>query len=200
MVKLSRFLPKTEKAVHRCSIKVLLWRVLNNSQETICKSLFFSSVAGLLLIKKNLKSLLYRCFPVNFAKYFTALFSQSTSGWLLLLHILLFAESTLFPKCYVHEAISGVTRQLVVTELIYRWQRKRYVKYVAENLHKYSKKVSVTESLLSKTVSIHTVSPQTYNYTSKETITGGFLWIYLCQNIFLLLHFTQVCVHICTTK
>ena len=34
------------------------------------------------------------------SKYFTLLFSQSTSGWLLLLHILLFAESISAPKCY----------------------------------------------------------------------------------------------------
>ena len=140
MSKLSRFLPKSEEAVHRCSIKVLFWRVLKNSRETICKSLVLSNVTCLLLINLFLKSLLYKRFPVNFVKYFTAFFSQSTSGRLLILHILLFAESTSFPKYYsrhvflfplnifranhvdcLHEAISGVPRQLVVTELIYCW-------------------------------------------------------------------------------
>ena len=74
------------------------------------------------------------------SKYFTAHFSQGTSGWLLVLHILLFAESTSAPKCYsrpgffisfkhfrgnnvdhLRVAISGVPRQLIVTELIYCW-------------------------------------------------------------------------------
>ena len=34
------------------------------------------------------------------------------------------------------------------------------------------------ESLLSKTLSSHT-----YNYTWNDTLTGVFLWIYLCKNI-----------------
>ena len=74
------------------------------------------------------------------SKYFTALFSQSTSGQLLLLHILLFAESTSAPKCYsrpvflfplnifrannvdhLYVTVSGVPRQLVVTEFIHCW-------------------------------------------------------------------------------
>ena len=65
------------------------------------------------------------------SKYFTALFSQRTSGRLLLLHILLFAESISAPNItldlfflfplnifivnnvdYLHVAISGVPRQL----------------------------------------------------------------------------------------
>ena len=58
----------------------------------------------------------------------------------------------------------------------------------------------MTEPLLSKTVSNHALSPQRYNCTSKDTITGIFMWIYLCKNIFSLLHFTQVCVHRCSTK
>ena len=46
------------------------------------------------------KPLLYKRFPVDPAKYFMALSSQSTSGRLLLLSIILFAESTSDPKCY----------------------------------------------------------------------------------------------------
>ena len=73
---------------------------------------------------------------MSFAKCFTTLFSQSTSGLLLLLHILLFAESTSAPKCYsrpvfslfplnifrannmdhLHVAIPEVPIQLVVTQ------------------------------------------------------------------------------------
>ena len=96
-------------------------------------------MAALIPINLFLKSLKYRRFPVNFAKYFTVLFSQSAPGRLLLLHILLFAESISAPKIFLstwfylfplnifrtnnvdhlHVAISGVSRQLVVTELIY---------------------------------------------------------------------------------
>ena len=43
----------------------------------------------------------------------------------------------------------------------------------------------MTGSLLSKTVSIHALSPQSYNCTSKDTITGGFLWIYLSKHFFI---------------
>ena len=52
-------------------------------------------------------------------------------------------------------------------------------------LHKFYKKVSVTGSLLSKTVSIHALSPQSYNCTSKDTIPAGFLWIYLLKHFFI---------------
>ena len=43
----------------------------------------------------------------------------------------------------------------------------------------------MTESLLSKTVSVHAVSPWTYNCTSKDAITGGFHWIYLSKYFFI---------------
>ena len=96
-------------------------------------------MAGALPLNLFLKILLCRRFPVNFAKYSTASFSPSTSGRLLLLHILLFAASISVTKCYsrpgfflfplnifkannvdhFHIAISGVPKQLVVAELIY---------------------------------------------------------------------------------
>ena len=57
----------------------------------ICKSLVLSNMTDL-PINLFLKGL--RRFSANFAKYFTLLFSQSTSGLLLLLLILLFADST----------------------------------------------------------------------------------------------------------
>ena len=67
-------------------------------------------------------------------------------------------------------------------------------------LHKFYKKVSVTKSLLKKTVNIHAVSLETYSSASTDTISGGFLWIHLCQNIFLLLHFMRIYVVRCSTK
>ena len=42
------------------------------------------------------------------------------------------------------------------------------------------------KSLLNKTL-----SPQKYNCSSKDIITGVFRWIYLSENIFSLLHFTE---------
>ena len=50
---------------------------------------------------------------------------------------------------------------------------------VLQKFRKFYKKVSVTELLLNKTVSIHALSPQTYNCTSKDTITVVFLWMYV---------------------
>ena len=42
----------------------------------------------------------------------------------------------------------------------------------------------MTGPLLSKTVSIHALSPQSYNCNLKDTITGGFLWIYMSKHFF----------------
>ena len=41
MVKFFKFLPKTEVAAHRCSIKELFWRVLKNSQQSIYANFIF---------------------------------------------------------------------------------------------------------------------------------------------------------------
>ena len=43
----------------------------------------------------------------------------------------------------------------------------------------------MTEALLSKTISIHALSPQSYNCTSKDTITSVFLCIYLSKHFFI---------------
>ena len=79
-------------------------------------------------------------FSCEFAKHFTAPFSQSTSGWLLLLNIVLFAGSTSASKCYC--------------QLFFRF--------------------SFNISLLNKTP-----GPHTSNYTSNDTLTNVFLWIYI---------------------
>ena len=105
MLKLSRFLPKTESRSQVFYKKAVLKSFKKSAGKHICKSLFLSNVEGLLPINLLLKRLLYRRFPVNFAKYFTVLFSQSTPGRLILLHILLFAELTSAPKCYSRPGI-----------------------------------------------------------------------------------------------
>ena len=150
MVKLSRFLPKTEVVVHRSQVfykKTVLKSFKKFTRKHISKRLFLSNVAGLLPIRLFFKKSSVQAFSCEFCQIFNGPLLQSTSGLLLLLHILLlllllllytFAESTLAPKCYsgpvflfplnifkvdnvghLHLAISGVPRQLVVTELIY---------------------------------------------------------------------------------
>ena len=63
-------------------------RVLRNFAKFIgkhlCQRPFFNKVAGLKL--SGTKSLWYRYFPVNFAKFLTPFFFQNTSGRLLLNH------------------------------------------------------------------------------------------------------------------
>ena len=157
--------------------------------------------------------------PGEFFKIFRNIFLQKTSIRLLLLNTLsfdkrstlLFVEWTTFQKCYprpcffcctlnffransvdhLHVGIpSAIPRQQIVTELMYCWQIKRYVKNVAGNQkqlpssvlqkwssvkhYKYHKKVSVMESLLSEAV-----SPSAYNCSTLDAITGVFLWIYI---------------------
>ena len=45
-----------------------------------CKGLFFNKVAGLRPATLLKKSLLHRCFPVNFANFLRTTFLQNTSG------------------------------------------------------------------------------------------------------------------------
>ena len=65
----------------------------------------------------------------------------------------------------------------VISSVVQNWSSAK--------LNNFYKKVSVTWYLLSKTVSIHAISPQSYNCTSKDTITGGFLWMYLSKHFFI---------------
>ena len=73
MVKVARYLPKSETAFHRC--------LQQFTGKYLFKSIFFNKVGGLHPRKK----LLHRCFPVSFAKYFRTLFLRNTFGWWLLL-------------------------------------------------------------------------------------------------------------------
>ena len=108
MVKFFRALPKTEVAVHRCSIKKTIPKSFKEfTGKHLCSSLFLNKLAGLL--PTIFLSLLYRHFSLNFDKKYTALFSQSTSGRLLLLNILLFTESTSAPKCYTWPVVFQIS-------------------------------------------------------------------------------------------
>ena len=50
----------------------------------LCQGLFFNKVTVLRRATLLRKKLWRRCFPVNFAKFLSSLFLQSTPGWLLL--------------------------------------------------------------------------------------------------------------------
>ena len=85
MIKLSKYLIKSEAAIHGCTIrKAVLKSFKNFTEKHLSMSLFLNKVAGLhpeFLFKKRL---LYTCFPVSFAKYFRASFLKNTSERLLL--------------------------------------------------------------------------------------------------------------------
>ena len=49
--------------------------------------------------------------------------------------------------------------------------------------------------ILESLAKLSNLFPHTYNCTSNDILTCVFLWIYLCENIFSLLSFTQVCAH-----
>ena len=67
----------TEAVVQRCSIKKVLIKFLQNSQENTCARVSF-------LIKLQTWKLWHRCFPGNFAKFLGALFFIEHLWWLLL--------------------------------------------------------------------------------------------------------------------
>ena len=103
MVKFFRFLPKIEVAIHRCPIKNSFNSFKKFIGEHICRSLFLNKVAGLLPTTFLKKVLLYRCFPANFVKCFTAIFRRAPPGdcfYFGTAFILLFAELTSALKCY----------------------------------------------------------------------------------------------------
>ena len=68
----------------RCSVKKEFLKILQNSQENICASLFFNKVTGLrpsTLLKKRFQR---KCFPVNFAKFTRTTFLKEHLWWLFL--------------------------------------------------------------------------------------------------------------------
>ena len=58
----------------------------------MCQRLFFDKVAGLRPVTLLKKSLRYKCFPVNFAKFLRTPFLQNTSGRLFLVYLRFFAN------------------------------------------------------------------------------------------------------------
>ena len=113
--------------------------VLRNSAKFrgkhLCQRLFFNKVAGQacardsFLIKLQVrpatllkKSLWYRCFPVNFAKFLRTPFLQNTSGRLLLLFPHKTAHNVLVKTHITH------TRTQMATQSLYK-----YISYIPEN-------------------------------------------------------------------
>ena len=69
----------------RCSVrKGVLRNFAKFTGKHLCQSLFFNKVSGSGPATLFKKRLWYMCFPVNFAKFLRAFFSQNTSGRLLL--------------------------------------------------------------------------------------------------------------------
>ena len=64
--------------------KVVLRNFAKFTGKHLCQSLLLNKVAGLRLATLLKKRPWHRCFPVNFAKFLRTLFSQNTSGRLLL--------------------------------------------------------------------------------------------------------------------
>ena len=71
----------SEAIARRCSIKMMLLKFLQNSQENTCVRVSFliklQVSASVTLLKKRLW---HSCFPVNFAKFLRKPVLQSTSG------------------------------------------------------------------------------------------------------------------------
>ena len=87
-----------------CSVKKGF--LINFSKFTgkhLCQSLFFNKVAGISPATLLKKRLWHRCFSVNFAKFLWTPFLQNTSGWLLLL--LLVVSTSFIPMISVLSSI-----------------------------------------------------------------------------------------------
>ena len=69
---------KVGSSHQRCSIKKGVFRNFTKvTGKHLCQSLFFNKVAGLRCATLLKKKLWYRCFPVNFAKFFrTSFFTE----------------------------------------------------------------------------------------------------------------------------
>ena len=69
----------------RCSLKKGVLRNFSKfTGKQLRHGLFLNKLAGLRLATLLKKSLWYKCFPVNFAKFLRKPFLQNTSRWLLL--------------------------------------------------------------------------------------------------------------------
>ena len=81
------FFRKTEAVARRCSVKILLLKILPNSLECTCARVYFLinlqawGLGSTTLLKKRVW---HRCFPVNFAKFLRTPFYVEHLRWLLL--------------------------------------------------------------------------------------------------------------------
>ena len=70
----------------RCSIKNDIFKNFEKfTGKHLRRSFFFNKVAGLIRKPLSKKSLQYRCFPVNFARFLCTDFLKNTTGQLLLI-------------------------------------------------------------------------------------------------------------------
>ena len=75
----------TEAVVRMCSVKKVILKISQNSQENTCARVsFFNKVASLRPATLLKKRLWHRCFPVNFAKSLRTPFLTEHLRWLLL--------------------------------------------------------------------------------------------------------------------
>lgn len=126
-----RYVPKSEAAVLRCSIKRLLK--------------FFKKLQAYNLHLYFLKKDSCEFFSVNLTKYFRIPFYQNNSGRLLLLSVSLFVTLNLAffwftldifrtnPLGCLRISVFGNNRQLTVPELIHWWLSKQCVETMAGN-------------------------------------------------------------------
>ena len=76
---------RTEAVAQRCSVKKVLLKISQNSQENTCARASFNKVAGLRSANLFKKRFWHRCFPVHFAKFPRTPFLRERLRWLLLL-------------------------------------------------------------------------------------------------------------------
>ena len=134
MLKIFRYLPKLWATFHRCSIENLVMLSFSTFKcKHLRRSLFLNKVAGLQPTTLFKKCLLYKCFPVNFAKFSEHIFCRTSSltapaKYPLVSQAINLAFFYLFSFFFrvntVDEfryAFPGITRQLVLSALIYWW-------------------------------------------------------------------------------
>ena len=101
-------------------------------EKNLYMSLFWNKVADLQPQTSFKNRLLYRCFPIKFAKYSRAPFLQNTSGWLLpfvchvnhshqILPLNLFFAFYFNYRQSKHFSFLNVLGNLAMNELIYCW-------------------------------------------------------------------------------
>ena len=90
---------KFRSSHRKCSIKIVALKNFTKfTGKHMCLSLFINKVAGLRPAILLTKTLWYRCFPVNFAKFLSTPFLQNTSGRVLLEILQLVHEIRSFPE------------------------------------------------------------------------------------------------------